>query len=156
VPTFSPLHTHARHTTHDTHARARHATHTHDDDDDDDDDTQVEEFEAFLERASKGWGLEALTQVVELVVGLCDETKQDPLVIDADTIAVAEEDLNRFPAIRNQNLSLADIRVRFTAVRLFNRQLTVVLPLVDFSQTHLSWSLAHSVCKLTGTHRPLC
>jgi len=33
---------------------------------------------------------------------------------------------------------------------MFNKQLTVVLPLVDFSQTHLSWSLAHSICKLTS------
>jgi hypothetical protein len=81
---------------------------------------------------------------------MCDESKQDPLVVDLDSIEVSEEDLDRFPAIRGQNLSLDDIRLRFTAVRLFNRQLAVVLPLVDFSQTHLSWSLAHSICKLTG------
>lgn len=115
----------------------------------------MDELETFLAEATKGWDLETLFQVVELVVGLCDETKQDPLTIDSDTILAAEEDLDRFPAIRIRNLSAEDIRLRFTAVRMLNRQLAVVLPLVDFSQTHLSWSLAHSVCKLTGNPTPI-
>lgn len=106
------------------------------------------ELDTFLKAGNKGWGMETLAQLVELVVGICDETKQDPLTIDSDAIVVSREDLDRFPAIRH--LSPSDMRILFSAIRLFNRQLTVVLPLVDFSQTHLSWSLASSVCKLTG------
>jgi len=106
------------------------------------------ELDAFLNEAKSGWGLEALFQITELVSNYCDETKKSPLSIVIDSIKPKEEDINRFSVIRG--LSVEEIQFRFSAIKLFNKQLAVVLPLVDFSQAHLSWSLAYSICKLTA------
>ncbi len=42
------------------------------------------------------------------------------------------------------------LQFRFTVLRLFNVKLVNVLPLIDFSQGHLQWSLAHQLTKLKG------
>lgn len=107
------------------------------------------ELERFLaEHASpEGWGLERLFQISELGITHCEETKQSPLHLDVDTLEPKEEELLRLPLLRD--LSTEDIRFRFSVIQLFNRQLEVMLPLVDLSQTHLPWSLAHSICRLT-------
>eukprot|EP01087_Luapelamoeba_hula_P010094 TRINITY_DN2658_c0_g1_i4.p1 TRINITY_DN2658_c0_g1~~TRINITY_DN2658_c0_g1_i4.p1 ORF type:complete len:3811 (+),score=698.07 TRINITY_DN2658_c0_g1_i4:295-11727(+) len=109
---------------------------------------KLSELEAFLQRVeAESWSLDRLFQLTEMLSVHCEETKQNPLLLDVDAIAPKEEELQRYPSLRG--LSLEDIRFRFNVIRLLNRQLAVVIPLVDFSQAHLSWTLAHSISKLT-------
>lgn len=41
------------------------------------------------------------------------------------------------------------LRARFTAIQLFNQQLVGVLPMIDFAQAALPWSMAHRLAKLS-------
>ena len=70
------------------------------------------ELHQFLEKSKGGWGLDRLFQISELVVGYCEETKQNPLSADIDAIHPKNDELSRYTHI--SDLSIEEIRFRFS------------------------------------------
>lgn len=108
--------------------------------------TSHQEFEEFLKNVQ--WTLPMDDQLIELMNNIADQQGKDLFDINLEEIKPPTELLNRYHLIRN--ISLSVLKFRFSAIRQFNVKLMTVLPLIDFSQSHLSWSLAHSLMQLKG------
>jgi hypothetical protein len=87
-------------------------------------------------------------QLVEFVASLCDEADRDIFSIDVRYIQPSSTQLARFHQLTG--IPTEALQFRFSAIRLLNLRLSSIFPLVDFSQCHLSWSLAHAIANLKG------
>lgn len=63
-------------------------------------------------------------------------------------LQISDSQLQSYPLI--SHIPLAILRLRFTAIQLFNQRLSQILPLVDFTQTTNNWSLAHRLSCLSA------
>lgn len=68
--------------------------------------------------------------------------------MDVESFVPTEDILQRFPLLSSIPIPL--MQLRFSAIRLFNAKVTNAMPFIDFSHSHLPWSLAHSLMKLKG------
>ena len=106
----------------------------------------VSQLEDFLAEHNKTWTVAKDQQLVELVCNAAAETS--PFDLPLEEIKPSKQQLARFNLLTN--VSVADLRFRFSVIRLLNIQLANVLPLLDFSQSHIKWSLVRNLCKLKG------
>lgn len=105
-----------------------------------------------LDSITPTWSLAMDEQLVEMMTGICEETGQDIHEVNLNSSLPLEDLRKRFPLIAGVVLPL--LQFRFTVLRLFNIKLREVLPLIDFSQAHLPWSLAQTLMKLKGLFFP--
>lgn len=104
------------------------------------------ELEEFIDRHNSQWTLAKDQQLVELVCNSSSEIS--PFDLPLEEIKPAKQQLARYSLL--VGMPIGDLRFRFSIIRLLNIQLENVLPLLDFSQSHIKWSLVRSLCKLKG------
>lgn len=106
--------------------------------------TNLEELAEFVKQSNLTLDMDA--QLVEMVSIGCKDSNRDPFDLDVETFIPTSSLMLQFPLINQIPLSI--LKFRFDCIRWFNFKLLTVFPLIDFSQSHLPWSLAHTLIKL--------